>query len=53
MILTQTNETSCPLMKTTRALYEKITSAKHEDPLARFGAVLGQGIIDAGKEKHD
>jgi 26S proteasome regulatory subunit N2 len=29
-------------------LYETIIKDKHEDVMARFGAVLGQGIIDAG-----
>ena len=32
----------------TRKLYEKIINDKHEDAMAKFGAVLGQGIIDAG-----
>lgn len=31
-----------------RRLFEKISSNRNEDPLAKFGAVLGQGIIDAG-----
>lgn len=35
-------------MATTRKLYEKIINHKHEDAMAKFGAVLGQGIIDAG-----
>jgi 26S proteasome regulatory subunit N2 len=30
-------------------MYEKIISERHQDPVAKFGAVLGQGIIDAGK----
>jgi 26S proteasome regulatory subunit N2 len=29
-------------------LYEKVISDKHEDPVAKMGAVLAQGIIDAG-----
>ncbi|OZJ04186.1 hypothetical protein BZG36_02160, partial [Bifiguratus adelaidae] len=29
-------------------LYEKIIGDKHEDAMSKFGAVLGQGIIDAG-----
>jgi len=29
-------------------MYQKIITDKHEDPMARFGAVLGQGLIDAG-----
>ncbi|KIY50568.1 26S proteasome subunit RPN2a [Fistulina hepatica ATCC 64428] len=30
-----------------RALYAKVVADKHEDPMARFGAALGQGLIDA------
>lgn len=48
MILIQHNEKSCPKVATYRALYEKVITAKHEDAMARFGAVLSQGIIDAG-----
>ncbi|KAI8897971.1 armadillo-type protein [Globomyces pollinis-pini] len=48
MILVQQNETSCPRSTTTRKLYETIISDKREDMLARIGACLGQGIIDAG-----
>lgn len=29
-------------------MYETTITAKHEDPVSKFGAVLGQGIIDAG-----
>lgn len=48
MVLVQQSETSSPSMSSTRALYTKIVSDKHEDPMARFGAALGQGFIDAG-----
>ncbi|KAG8696227.1 proteasome regulatory particle base subunit [Ceratobasidium sp. 395] len=48
MILVQQSEASSPSLSTTRALYHKIISDKHEDPMARFGAALGQGFIDAG-----
>jgi 26S proteasome regulatory subunit N2 len=48
MILVQHNETSCPEVLTTRKLYETVINDKREDMLARLGAVLGQGIIDAG-----
>ncbi|KAI6153672.1 26S proteasome regulatory complex non-ATPase subcomplex Rpn2 Psmd1 subunit [Pisolithus tinctorius] len=47
MILVQQSE-STPSMASTRALYAKVISDKHEDPMARFGAALGQGLIDAG-----
>ncbi|KAG9126952.1 proteasome regulatory particle base subunit, partial [Ceratobasidium sp. 392] len=48
MILVQQSEASSPSLSTTRTLYHKIISDKHEDPMARFGAALGQGFIDAG-----
>ncbi|KAJ3341759.1 proteasome regulatory particle base subunit [Gonapodya sp. JEL0774] len=48
MILIQHNETQTPAVATTKKLYEKILADKHEDQMAKFGAVLGQGIIDAG-----
>ncbi|KAH7883493.1 26S proteasome regulatory complex non-ATPase subcomplex Rpn2 Psmd1 subunit [Phlebopus sp. FC_14] len=48
MILVQQSETSSPSMPFTRVLYTKVISDKHEDPMARFGAALGQGFIDAG-----
>ncbi|KAG2044951.1 26S proteasome regulatory complex non-ATPase subcomplex Rpn2/Psmd1 subunit [Suillus americanus] len=48
MILVQQSEASSPSMSSTRALYTKVVSDKHEDPMARFGAAIGQGLIDAG-----
>src|ERR1700761_4874663 len=48
MVLVQQSEGSSSSLAPTRALYQKIISDKHEDPMARFGAVLGQGFIDAG-----
>ncbi|OBZ82826.1 26S proteasome non-ATPase regulatory subunit 1 [Choanephora cucurbitarum] len=48
MILIQQTENTNPKVAGVRKLYEKIISDKHEDPMAKFGAVLAQGIIDAG-----
>lgn len=48
MVLVQQSEAASPSMAPTRALYAKIVADKHEDPMARFGAALGQGFIDAG-----
>lgn len=48
MILVEQSETSSPSLGPTRALYTKVVSDKHEDPMARFGAAIGQGLIDAG-----
>ncbi|KAG1761027.1 hypothetical protein EV702DRAFT_1250788 [Suillus placidus] len=41
-------QASSPSMSSTRALYTKVVSDKHEDPMARFGAAIGQRLIDAG-----
>ncbi|CAO3644071.1 unnamed protein product [Cunninghamella echinulata] len=48
MILIQQTENTNPKVAGVRKLYEKIISDKHEDPMSKFGAVLAQGIIDAG-----
>jgi 26S proteasome regulatory subunit N2 len=48
MIPVQQSEASSPSLASTHALYTKVVSDKHEDPMARFGAALGQGFIDAG-----
>ncbi|KIY63518.1 26S proteasome regulatory complex, non-ATPase subcomplex, Rpn2/Psmd1 subunit [Cylindrobasidium torrendii FP15055 ss-10] len=48
MILVEQSEAAAPSLASTRALYSKVVSDKHEDPVARFGAAMGQGLIDAG-----
>merc|ERR1719495_2904520 len=48
MILVQQTEQTCPKVKDFRALYQKVITEKHEDVMAKFGAILAQGIIDAG-----
>jgi 26S proteasome regulatory subunit N2 len=48
MILVQQNDASSSKVASTRKLYETIIGDKHEEPMAKFGAVIGQGIIDAG-----
>ncbi|KAF7725612.1 proteasome regulatory particle base subunit [Apophysomyces ossiformis] len=48
MILVQQTENTNPKVGNVRKSFEKIISDKHEDPMAKFGAVLAQGIIDAG-----
>ncbi|KII93864.1 hypothetical protein PLICRDRAFT_36086 [Plicaturopsis crispa FD-325 SS-3] len=48
MVLVQQSDASSPSLASTRALYHKVVSDKHEDPMARFGAAIGQGFIDAG-----
>jgi 26S proteasome regulatory subunit N2 len=48
MILVQHSEAQTPKAKMARELFEKTVSDKHEDSLAKFGAAISQGIIDAG-----
>ena len=48
MILIQQNEHSAPKVASFRQTLEKIYSNRHEDALPKFGAVLAQGILDAG-----
>ncbi|CAG2062595.1 unnamed protein product, partial [Timema podura] len=48
MILIQQTEHTCPKVKDFRTLYSKVIVDKHEDVMAKFGAILAQGIIDAG-----
>lgn len=52
MILMQQNEVQNPKVAGVRTMYEEVIKKKNEDALAKFGAVLGQGIIDAGKDDH-
>ncbi|XP_061717782.1 26S proteasome non-ATPase regulatory subunit 1 [Cydia pomonella] len=48
MILIQQTEVLCPKVTYFRQLYAQVISNKHEDVMAKFGAILAQGIIDAG-----
>jgi 26S proteasome regulatory subunit N2 len=48
IVLVLQSEASSPSLASTRALYSKVVSDKHEDPMAQFGAAIGQGLIDAG-----
>lgn len=48
MVLVEQSEASSPAIASIRSTYNKIIGNKHEDPMARFGAVVGQGLIDAG-----
>jgi len=48
MILVQQSDASSPSLASIRTTYTKIVGDKHEDPMARFGAALGQSFIDAG-----
>ncbi|XP_014213082.1 26S proteasome non-ATPase regulatory subunit 1 [Copidosoma floridanum] len=48
LILIQQTEATCNRVKDFRSLYAKVIIDKHEDHMAKFGAILAQGIIDAG-----
>ncbi|KAG0377021.1 proteasome regulatory particle base subunit [Mortierella sp. AD032] len=48
MVLMQQNEAQNSKAAGVRKMYEEVIKKKNEDALAKFGAVLGQGIIDAG-----
>uniref|UniRef100_A0A2P2I0U6 26S proteasome non-ATPase regulatory subunit 1 n=1 Tax=Hirondellea gigas TaxID=1518452 RepID=A0A2P2I0U6_9CRUS len=48
LVLIQQTEATCSKVKDFRQLYAKVVADKHEDSIAKFGAILAQGIIDAG-----
>jgi len=48
MVLCQFTKTQEPKVETIRRLFEERISDKHEDVIAKFGAILASGIIDAG-----
>lgn len=48
MILIQQTETTYPKVKQFTKQYADTIKNKHEDALAKFGATISQGIIDAG-----
>ncbi|XP_055523771.1 26S proteasome non-ATPase regulatory subunit 1 [Wyeomyia smithii] len=48
MILIQQTDQTCPKVTFFRQLYNQVITNKHEDVMAKYGAILAQGIIDAG-----
>jgi 26S proteasome regulatory subunit N2 len=48
MVLVQQSDAAGPAAPAARATFAKVLADKHEDPLARVGAALGAGLIDAG-----
>ncbi|XP_059611260.1 26S proteasome non-ATPase regulatory subunit 1 [Phlebotomus argentipes] len=48
MILIQHTDQTCPKTSFFRQLYAEVITNKHEDVMAKYGAILAQGIIDAG-----
>ncbi|KAK2719314.1 26S proteasome non-ATPase regulatory subunit 1-like isoform X2 [Artemia franciscana] len=48
LVLIQQTEYTSPKVKDFRQLYAKVIGDKHEDVMAKFGAIIAQGIIDGG-----
>lgn len=48
MVLVQQNEIMNPKVGSIRKAMEKVIADRHEDAMAKFGAALALGIIDAG-----
>ena len=48
LVCIQHTESTCPKVKTLRETIMKIVTDKHEDVIAKYGAIIGQGILDAG-----
>lgn len=48
MILIQHTDQTSAKTSYFRSLYHEVITNKHEDVMAKFGAILAQGIIDAG-----
>merc|ERR1719183_1816789 len=48
MVFIQVTEAQEPKVATIKKLYNKMINDKHEDILSRMGAILSQGIINAG-----
>ncbi|MEQ2269937.1 hypothetical protein XENORESO_012503, partial [Xenotaenia resolanae] len=49
LIMIQQTEVTCPKVNQFRQLYAKVINDKHDDVMAKFGAILAQGILDAGQ----
>ncbi|WFD02908.1 proteasome regulatory particle base subunit [Malassezia obtusa] len=48
MILIQQNDVLNPRVSSVRKTFEQMLTEKHEEAMAKFGATLAQGLIDAG-----
>lgn len=48
MIFVQQNDALNPRVQSVRKTFDHILTEKHEEAMAKFGAVVAQGLIDAG-----
>eukprot|EP00286_Rhodomonas_abbreviata_P028988 CAMPEP_0181315834 /NCGR_PEP_ID=MMETSP1101-20121128/15581_1 /TAXON_ID=46948 /ORGANISM="Rhodomonas abbreviata, Strain Caron Lab Isolate" /LENGTH=911 /DNA_ID=CAMNT_0023423057 /DNA_START=149 /DNA_END=2881 /DNA_ORIENTATION=- len=48
MVLIQETEVRTPKVKDVRAIFEGVIKDKHEDVMAKFGAIIATSILDAG-----
>jgi len=48
LILVQETEVRQPKVKDIRAIFESVVKDKHEDVMAKFGAIIANSILDAG-----
>ncbi|PKI85993.1 proteasome regulatory particle base subunit [Malassezia vespertilionis] len=48
MIVIEQNVSLNPRVQTVRKTFDRIITEKHEEAMAKFGATLAQGLIDAG-----
>ena len=48
LVLVQETEVRQPKVKDVRAVFESVVKDKHEDVMAKFGAIIATSILDAG-----
>ncbi len=48
LVCIQHTEATCPKVKTLRETLIKIITDKHDDVIAKYGAIIAHGILDAG-----
>ncbi|TIB87766.1 26S proteasome regulatory complex, non-ATPase subcomplex, Rpn2/Psmd1 subunit [Wallemia mellicola] len=48
LVLIQSNEQNAPKSKSIREHFAKVVSDRHDESMAKFGAAIAQGLIDAG-----